>query len=362
MPVQEAAPHHSGHSENGFPSILSIPTQVRSSLNTAARLVMLHFCWLRKECRLVCSSTKHKPAASPWNSVLPSGCTMQPVTGTQVLPGGSCTLRRRHCIKLHKRQQAAHAQADNSQRSSTSQPNPAPCSVFNTLALLDLLLAQSPITPMADTHDSSPAKPASLPHRTAESEEAVSSNSPLLTSASTTALPEAASKAASTSADIWTQAWQPLETSQTTPAQQAKHAKHADSAAVTGLKPSSLPNLQFWRQRRASEGNTQPQHWHQHQHQQQQWSQQQYLEHQAQHNLGQSGVRHNSSPCRGQIAAMYVRAATVQSVLDTVSHNSLSWLISWLTITTILFVCIERPHLSNKGSVCALKCQANLAS
>lgn len=54
----KAAIHHRGHPGSGLPSTPSALTQVIAHPKTAARLVMLHSCWLSMACRLVCSNSK----------------------------------------------------------------------------------------------------------------------------------------------------------------------------------------------------------------------------------------------------------------------------------------------------------------
>ena len=158
--------------------------------------------------------------------------------------------------------------------SSTSRPeaDPSPHSAVNTLALLDLLLAQMP--PAAPTSDSS----VSLQSETAElcqspteaavvapefdtslslpkparsagaSGQTISGKSAQTTSGTSAQTP--AGTSAQTPEDIWAQAWQPLEAGQ---AAQAQQAKTNASAAHANVKSTSLPLLRFWRQQQLSD-------------------------------------------------------------------------------------------------------------
>ena len=190
-------------------------------------------------------------------------------------PSGHTALRLLHAFPLHKpvtvlrrQQRTAHkhrrlrVHAQSGQNiTSSSGTDPSPCSAANTLALLELLLAQP--QPLAQNSDSSASLQSDTPklsqsHAEAahlapntsprSPEPALPAGTPAQTPARTTAqMP--ARITAQTSADIWTQAWQPLEAGQAAQAQQAKHAQQASKTfTAANTKNTSLPSLRFWRQ------------------------------------------------------------------------------------------------------------------
>lgn len=205
----------------------------------------------------------------------------------------------RRILHYHKHLQIIADCSPNLSSTSRSEADPSLRNAASTLALLDLLLAQtSPAAPRSDstvrvqseTAELSlsptgaadlapglgtsplPPQPAQSAGVSADVAPQTSAQAPASTSeqmpASVPAEPQAGTSAqapASTSAqtpeDIWAQAWQPLEAGQAASAQQAKHAQQAktrSSAADANVKSTSLPPLRFWRQHQSSDDDGHP--------------------------------------------------------------------------------------------------------
>ena len=198
-------------------------------------------------------------------------------------------------LRYHKHLQIDADCGPNLSSTSGSEADSSLHNAVSTLALLDLLLAQTPpaapdsdssvslqpetaelsMSPTETVHapevDTSPSKTnlaqsaGASAQLTSCTSAQISTSTPAQTSASISSETPAGTSAqtsagtfAQTSEGIWAQAWQPLEAGQAAQAQ-AKHAQQAktnSSAAHANVRSTSLPSLRFWRQQQTSDDDT----------------------------------------------------------------------------------------------------------